>query len=451
MFGTLTYGLAALTAFVLQPANPAALSAGFTGQDAPYESRTSPGEVTLEVRPEWEAGVLSFAIAANTHSVDLSKTDLSHAVRLVIGDRSLRPDSAGRLRGHHARTDVRFLLTSVPERFVLEIRGVPDVPVRRLEWQRPRTDAAAESGGGPLVAVGGITPGGLAVLDAGSLRLIRTVGGLEAVHGSAVDAEGRRAFALDMMDAERAVTVIDIASGEVETTVALPGPGHHAAADPGGGSIYVAYGEMSLDGTSPRGIASVEPATGGVRTVPVDGTPFYLAADPDGRRLYATIQGPESGEGRLLSLDLPSLELYGMGKIEGTPSHLVVTPDGRTLYVALMEGRIVRLDAGRLEVVGDADAGRDAHAVELDCASGRVFVANRAAGTITVLDADSLEKLTELRVAKFPTHLLTLPDGRLLVSDGASRRLIVVDTGTLEVLARVELTFQPHQTSVSLR
>lgn len=104
-FGKLSYSVAALTAFVLQPASPAVLSAGVMGQPITYEARTSPGEMTLEVRPAWEERVLSFAIGANTHSVALSQIDLSDEVRLVAGDRSLEPDSAGRLRGHRTTDD----------------------------------------------------------------------------------------------------------------------------------------------------------------------------------------------------------------------------------------------------------------------------------------------------------------------------------------------------------
>lgn len=86
--------------------------------------------------------------------------------------------------------------------------------------------------------------------------------------------------------------------------MALPGSGHHAAADRENGSIYVAYGEMSLVGTSPRGIASIDPATGRIRTVPVDGTPFCLAVDPAGRVLVS-----DDASRRLVVVDTSKLEV----------------------------------------------------------------------------------------------------------------------------------------------
>lgn len=424
---------------------------GEGGDDGAYEARVSPGEVTLEVRPAWEGGTLAFAIAANTHSVDLSAIDLSEAARLVVGGDTLAPESAGSLRGHHARASVRFRMPSRPGEFTLELRGVPDAPVRRLAWSSARETGPDSAGPGRLVAVGGINPGGLALLDARSLRVLRAVDGLEAVHGSAVDADGTRAYALNMSDASRAVTVVDVTTGEVERTVGLPGPGHHAVASRGGGGVYVAYGRMALDPGTPRGIAAVDPTTGEVRTVPTEGTPFYLAVGPDGHRLFAAVQGPGSGAGRVLEVALPSLEVSRGRELDGTPSHMVVSPDGRSLFVALMEGRVARLDVAALAVAGEGDAGPDAHAVETDRASDRVFVANRAAGTIIALEGETLRRIAERRVARLATHLTTLPDGRLVVSDGASRALVVVDPGTLEVLRRVELPFQPHQSSVSGR
>jgi len=69
--------------------------------------------------------------------VDLGSLRLDELMTLVVGDTTWEPDDAGGLDGHHSRTTVRFTLPSRPESFVLEIRDVPDVPVRRLVWSEP--------------------------------------------------------------------------------------------------------------------------------------------------------------------------------------------------------------------------------------------------------------------------------------------------------------------------
>lgn len=106
-----------------------------------YETRTSPGQVSLDVTPRWEDGSLIFEIAANTHSVDLGGVDLMGTVRLLRGDTPVEPSSAGSLTGHHARAEVVFRLDERPERFALEIRDIPDVPVRTLHWPEPEAPA----------------------------------------------------------------------------------------------------------------------------------------------------------------------------------------------------------------------------------------------------------------------------------------------------------------------
>lgn len=105
-----------------------------SGQEAVYPAQTSEGEVTLEVQPRWEDGVLLVQISANTHSVSLSELDLAEQVRLLVGEERIAPVRAGALSGHHGQATLEFRLETRPDRFSLEIRDVPDVPVRLLTW-----------------------------------------------------------------------------------------------------------------------------------------------------------------------------------------------------------------------------------------------------------------------------------------------------------------------------
>lgn len=102
--------------------------------DTTYASQSSPGQVALDVQPRWEAGAFIVDLRANTHSVDLSGVDLAASMRVVIGDTAIAPVEAGSLNGHHARASVTFDLPVRPIVFAIEIRNVPDVEVRRLEW-----------------------------------------------------------------------------------------------------------------------------------------------------------------------------------------------------------------------------------------------------------------------------------------------------------------------------
>jgi hypothetical protein len=114
------------------------LASSLVAQEPVYARQTSQGEVVLEVQPRWEEGVLLFEITANTHTVELGGVDLLKSTRLLMGADTLAPVSAGSFKGHHASVTVRFEIRNRPEKFDLEIRDVPDVPVRVLRWPPPR-------------------------------------------------------------------------------------------------------------------------------------------------------------------------------------------------------------------------------------------------------------------------------------------------------------------------
>ena len=103
-------------------------------QDTTFATQTSEGEVTLELEPRWRDGEFVIQVNANTHSADLSAVNLLEQTRLFIGDRELTPSEAGSLTGHHATATILFTLDERPTTFTIEIRDVPDVPVRRLTW-----------------------------------------------------------------------------------------------------------------------------------------------------------------------------------------------------------------------------------------------------------------------------------------------------------------------------
>lgn len=79
---------------------------------------------------------------AQADSGDLSQVNLQQAVRLVVNGAARAPASADSLEGRRARARIVFPLEKAPEHFTIEIRGVPDVEVRVLQWpvQHPSGD-----------------------------------------------------------------------------------------------------------------------------------------------------------------------------------------------------------------------------------------------------------------------------------------------------------------------
>ncbi len=136
-YNALVHG--ALIALLATPGTATAISravqAHFSpARDTTFASQTSEGEVTLELEPRWLDGELTIEVTANTHSGDLGAVNLLEQTRLLIGDTQIIASEAGSLSGHHATATILFVLDERPESFAIEIRDVPDVPVRRLTW-----------------------------------------------------------------------------------------------------------------------------------------------------------------------------------------------------------------------------------------------------------------------------------------------------------------------------
>jgi len=115
---------------------PVLMGTALTAQEFRYEAQVSPGEVSIQATPAWVDTALVIEVSANTHSVDLSAVDLRRQARLRVGAVVIEPAVSGALRGHHAKARLLFrmpLRPAVP--FTLELRDVPDVPLRTLTWR----------------------------------------------------------------------------------------------------------------------------------------------------------------------------------------------------------------------------------------------------------------------------------------------------------------------------
>jgi DNA-binding beta-propeller fold protein YncE len=179
--------------------------------------------------------------------------------------------------------------------------------------------------------------------------------------------------------------------------------------------------------------------------IETEGTPYYVEVAPDGSFLYATTLSPD----RVLKIALPAFEVVARSAAVSRPNHIALAKDGNTLFVTRSSGGVAKLDAATLGLLGIVETEPDAHAVAVAGDPERLFVAVRGPGTLTVLDPETLETIKEMQIASVPTHLSVLPEGSLLVSAAGSRELLKLDPSSLEVIDRLPLQVQPHQTAAT--
>ena len=97
---------------------------------------TDEGDVAIDLTPSKVTnGRLSVEISVNTHSVDLSPYDLEKITILEYGGKTIYPESAPDLSGHHASGTIIFKVEDDLNEFRIRIRGIPKVEERLFEWR----------------------------------------------------------------------------------------------------------------------------------------------------------------------------------------------------------------------------------------------------------------------------------------------------------------------------
>jgi hypothetical protein len=259
-----------------------------------------------------------------------------------------------------------------------------------------------------------------------------------------------RALALDSRSdlayvalADGQLVVVNLSTLEVEKCIALGGEPQALAPGPEAGVVYVSLGTGE--------VVRVDMASGAV-TARAGGLerPRGLAFDPPTGRLLVT--DAQAGTVIRFSADLSArlaarrLAKYPQG--EELPDQVLLDTARRRLYVTLPgTRRLVTLNVDTLEPVAEATlAGGPLIEAALDAAQGRVYVLSALSPEyrgISVLRADDLSP--QALVAGSPAFplqqaaaLVVLPDGRLVVAEGADLYWIAPEG--LGVVSRVRLS-----------
>lgn len=156
-----------------------------------------------------------------------------------------------------------------------------------------------------------------------------------------------------------------------------------------------------------------------------DSRPHSMAFLPDGRRAVATMELSD----RLAMVDVVDLEVLRTYPTGGREGHMVrLSPDGRRAYVTSRgaEGTLsfVFLEEDRGPVVIPTGEGAEGIAVTPD--GGEIWVANRDARTISVVDAGTLEVVVTLETPPDPRRVEITSTGRALVPNGAGPGAVAV-------------------------
>jgi len=163
------------------------------------------------------------------------------------------------------------------------------------------------------------------------------------------------------------------------------------------------------------------------------------ARGADQKRLYLSL--PKAGE--VAVVDAETFKVVGGIPAGEEPMRLVLQPDGRRLWVgddarAAGKGGVTVIDTESSKVVATIPTGAGHHEIAL-AGDRMAFVTNREAGTVTAIDARTLERVKDIPTGPLPIAVAYSTLSRsIYVADGKSGVVVVIDPERLEVVARID-------------
>jgi YVTN family beta-propeller protein len=179
-------------------------------------------------------------------------------------------------------------------------------------------------------------------------------------------------------------------------------------------------------------------------SIKVQSTPSHLTIDSKGSTVYASLQGSDE----LVAIDLASQKLRWRIPAGKLPADVHLTRDDRMLLVGLTgDDQVEVYDVSQAQptLVKRIKTGAGAHAFRSRGDGRHVFVSNRVANTISILDLTTLEVVDTLLVPGGPDCIELLADGKtLLVTSRWAGRLSVIDIDKKAVIRQIRVGRSPH-------
>lgn len=238
----------------------------------------------------------------------------------------------------------------------------------------------------------------------------------------------------------QALTPIDPKTGRPGTPIPTPDPYNLYFTPDGRYALVVAENEARLNFLSVQTMVlafSVPVPCRGVN---------HLDFSSDGQHALAACEF----SGDLIKLDLKARRVTGRLHVGGMPQDVRIAPDGAVYYVADMHANGVRIidAAGPVpKKVGFVPTGRGTHGLYPSRDGTRLFITNRAGGSVSVLAFATRRLVTTWRLSGggSPDMGSVSADGtQLWLSGRSGNEVYVFDTRTGQLLRRVRVGRGPH-------
>ena len=181
-----------------------------------------------------------------------------------------------------------------------------------------------------------------------------------------------------------------------------------------------------------------------VKRIEAPKTPSHLFIDSRSTVAYVSLQDSDE----LIAIDLATQAVRWKIKTGKMPADVFLTKDDKHLLVGLTGDRFVEVydvSGAAPRLVKRLATGNGAHAFRARGDGRHVFVSNRVANTISMIDLQTFEVAAQLPGPGGPDCMEMMADGRtLLLSSRWARKLSVIDIEQRKVLRQVAVGRSPH-------
>ncbi len=180
------------------------------------------------------------------------------------------------------------------------------------------------------------------------------------------------------------------------------------------------------------------------KRIPTGKVPSHLFIDSKSTVVYVSVQDSN----QLMAIDLATQTPRWTVSTGKMPADVFLLGDDKTLLLGLTGDKFVQVwnvQASPAQLIKQIPTGAGAHAFRARGDKRHVFVSNRVANTISLIDTQTLAVVADLPGPGGPDCMEVLADGRtLLVSSRWARKLSFIDIESRKLLRQVDVGSSPH-------
>lgn len=279
----------------------------------------------------------------------------------------------------------------------------------------------------------------IAVLDASTLKLIKTLPGGSNPHGLGISPDGKYLYVPSL--SSNIISVIDTSKGKIIKSIDIGEASHHVAVSPTGKHVYVTLSSADT-------VAVIDASTYQVvAMIPVGINPDYPQFSPDGKYAYVTNMNSNSVS-VINAAKLSVVESIDVGKL---PNHLIVAPDGKYIYVSNLGSDTVSvINAEKNKVTATINVGDGPHGIAITPDGKKVFVANSEDASFSVIETANNTVIDTVDVGDDPNHVtVSLKADVVYMGQPDAEKLLIIDSSTNKVLSKINVFAPTHQMALA--